>query len=126
MNKSKYHVSTKFKYTFTENIDQLYECFFSSDVLSKIDPLEYPYELIVENSKTYSLEWKHPTQFHITLQYSDRIDEHNYKSITKKLTAINHKKVDSFISLKFSFFVNTTNHLTYLIIDIECEKTDEL
>ena len=54
MNKSKYHVSTKFKYTFTENIDQLYECFFSSDVLSKIDPLEYPYELIVENSKTYS------------------------------------------------------------------------
>lgn len=111
MNKSKYHVSTKFKYTFTENIDQLYECFF---------------ELIVENSKTYSLEWKHPTQFHITLRYSDRIDEHNYKSITKKLTAINHKKVDSFISLKYSFFVNTTNHLTYLIIDIECEKTDEL
>ena len=110
MNKSKYHVSTKFKYTFTENIDQLYEWFFSSDVLSKIDPLEYPYELIVENSKTYSLEWKHPTQFHITLQYSDRIDEHNYKSITKK----------------YSFFVNTTNHLTYLIIDIECEKTDEL
>ena len=75
MNKSKYHVSTKFKYTFTENIDQLYECFFSSDVLSKSDPLEYPYELIVENSKTYSLEWKHPTQFHITLQYSARTDE---------------------------------------------------
>ena len=43
MNKDKYHVSTKFKYIFTENIDQLYECFISSEVLSKINPLEYPF-----------------------------------------------------------------------------------
>lgn len=124
MNNKKYHVNTKFTYIFTESIEQLFKCFLSYDILSKIDSNEYPYQLNVDDSKGYSLEWKHPSKFHMTVQYGERIDGCNFKSLTKKITSINHKKVDSLISLKYSFYVNITNQSTFLIIDIESEKND--
>lgn len=118
-------------YTFTEDIEQIYNCFLSSSILGKIETKGYPYSLTElkdkeENAKTcYSLEWNQPRHFQIVVQYTHQTKGRYHKTLTKKVMMINHKKLNCTFQIKLSY-VNTCNHSTFLTIEEEAEIKDEL
>ena len=121
------YTSRNFHYIFKENIEQIFKCFFSSDILRKIEKVEYHYELQekkCDKHKCYSLTWSKPIRYQMVVEYDNSLDEPHYKSITKNIKEINNKTINTVLRMKYSLYNNTSDNSTFFVALVEYEKRD--
>ena len=130
MIKQKQLIKKSFTYVFDESIDQIYKCFLHLKLLMKIRPPEHPYSIIeIKNESVnlmYYVRWEEPSPFELTMQFMKTEEEDTYKILTKQIIAINRKKIDDPLIMKYKFYANTSNNSTIMIHSIRCSEKSKI
>lgn len=130
MIKQKKLIKKSFTYVFDESIEQIYKCFLHLKLLMKIRPSDHPYTIIEikneSNNVKYFVRWEKPFPFELTMELIKTEEEHTYKILTKQIIAINKRKIEDPLIMKYKFYANTSNNSTMMIHSIRCSEKSKI
>ena len=115
------NVKQSITFTFKEDIDKVFNCFFNPKILTKlgffnnkITKEHFPLKKVKFEQKNYSNT--------IELDTTEEIEKSDMQIVKRQIKKINDIPVESNLFIKYNFYINTSNYSTLVILETEYDN----
>lgn len=119
-------------YTFKEDIDIVYKCFFNPSILSNVglngalfDLAEIKGAKLDKPNCEFKMNWRTKFEAKLDMITTEKIEEDCYRSIAQKIVKINEKEVTSNLFFKYVFYRNTSDNSTFVVFETHYESPED-
>lgn len=108
------NVKQSITFTFKEDIDKVFNCFFNPKILTKLGFFNNKITKEHFPLKKVKFEYKNSSNT-IELDTTEEIEKSDMKIVKRQIKKINDIPVESNLFIKYNFYINTSNYSTLVI-----------
>lgn len=115
------NVKRSITFTFKEDIDKVFNCFFNPKILTKLGFFNNKLTKEQFPLKKVRFEYKNSSNT-IDIDKVEEISKRDMKIVKRQITKINDITVESNLFIKYNFYLNTNNGSTLVILETEYDN----
>ena len=115
------NVKQSITFTFKEDIDKVFNCFFNPKILTKLGFFNNKITKEHFPLKKVKFEYKNSSNT-IELDTTEEIEKSDMKIVKRQIKKINDIPVESNLFIKYNFYINTSNYSTLVILETEYDN----
>ena len=115
------NVKRSITFTFKEDIDKVFNCFFNPKILTKLGFFNNKITKEQFPLKKVRFEYKNSSNT-IDIDTVEEISKRDMKIVKRQITKINDITVESNLFIKYNFYLNTNNGSTLVILETEYDN----